>query len=423
MSFAFSMLIAFLASATQRARPSGGWNMWYLPLKSRIYLDSPNCACDTVPHGAQHGQAGLNHHTNSATPNIVKNKITYERVARLANVSVSTVSRVAQGNTSVNFQIQERVRKAASQLGVDLRRNVRQKRNRVLAFILSNRKMIHPFHSHILVGAEAASSAQGYSMLFICFYYSSKHAAELHLPLILETPGQIAGFILAGTTSPYLLNVLSRRRFPFVVLGNNVVGEWQSEQYDVVWFDDIQGGYEITQYLQGLGHRDIWFVGNRKLTWYARRFQGYRRAMEEAGLPIHTSEFDSSDDPQLGYLAAKSILSRNEPVTAIFAPGDSTAQSVCRALHEKDLRVPDDISVAGFNDLEAASWYPPLTSVRVFPEQISKRMVELLVNRIRHPELPPQNSVVPTQLVKRESCDRRTGTQELAPVSLRPKQL
>lgn len=87
---------------------------------------------------------------------------------------------------------------------------------------------------------------------------------------------------------------------------------------------------------------------------------------------------------------------------------------VCKALWEKGLRVPENISVAGFNDTEAAMWHPPLTTVRVFPEQISKRMVELLVNRITHLDAPPQHSAVPTELIKRESSDRCLPPREQA---------
>ncbi|HEX5481768.1 MAG TPA: LacI family DNA-binding transcriptional regulator [Terriglobia bacterium] len=335
----------------------------------------------------------------------MQKKVTYQEVARCAKVSISTVARVANGNARVDPQIRERVRRAMLHLGAELQG--RKKKNQTLAFILSNREMLHPFHSHVLVGAEAASSAHGYSMLFLCFHYpTSKPPRELHLPPILESSQQISGVILAGTNSPNLLELLVRRRCPFAVLGNNVLGEWESGRYDTVWFDDLQGAYETTQHLQALGHRDVWYAGNNRLTWYARRYEGYRRAMAEAGLPARLIEFDSVDDAQLGYLAAKSILSRGEPVTAIFAGGDQAAQGACKALNERGLQVPEDVSVAGFNDVEAAMWHPPLTSVRVFPEQISKRMVELLVNRINDPGLPPQHSVIPTQLVKRESCDR-----------------
>jgi len=335
----------------------------------------------------------------------VKRRITYQEIAQYAKVSVSTVSRVANRNARVDPQVQERVKEAALKLGVNLQnsRN-RKKKNSVLAFILSNREMLHPFHSHILVETEAACLSRRYSILFHCFRYpATKPPREIYLPPILEDPQQVSGLILAGTNFPNLLELLSRRRVPFVVLGNNVVGEWESAQYDVVWFNDVQGAHEVTQHLQALGHRDIWYVGNCRLPWYARRYEGYRRAMVEAQLQPHLSQFDSTDDAQLGYLTTKSILAESKAVSAIFAGGDRAAQGVCRALREKGLRVPDDTSVTGFNDTESARWDPPLTTVQVFPELIGRRMVELLQKRINHPELLPQCSVIPTQLIRRDS--------------------
>jgi DNA-binding LacI/PurR family transcriptional regulator len=346
----------------------------------------------------------------------MQNKITYQAIARSAKASVSTVARVAKGNTRVDPQLRDRVKRAAQNLGVELQG--RRKKKKVLAFILSNREVLHPFHSHVLVGAEATSTANGYHMLFFAYHYPAlKSPSELGLPPMLENTEEVSGLILAGTNTANLLEHLASRRVPFVVLGNNVLGEWHPEQYDVVWFDDIQGAYEMTQYLLALGHREIWYIGNRRLTWYARRYEGYRKAMEEASLFARVSEFDSGDDAQIGYLAAKSILTRNEPMTAIFAGGDRAAQGACKAVRERGLQVPEDVSAAAFGDIEAALWHPPLTTVRVFSEQISKRMVELLLNRIAHPEIPPQHSVIPTQLVKRESCDRCFAGQKLEPTA------
>jgi DNA-binding LacI/PurR family transcriptional regulator len=332
-------------------------------------------------------------------------KTTYQKIAQRASVSVSSVSRVANGNSSVDRQIRERVNRAAVELGVQLRA---KRRNKIFVFVLSNRPRLHPFHSQIFFGAEAALTGHGYSTVFLSFHYPVEKAArELHLPPILENPEHVSGVILAGTNFPNFLDLLSRRTVPFVVLGNNVVGAWEPEKHDVVWFDDRQGAYDLTRYLQSLGHRDIWFVGNCGLTWYARRHDGYRQAMEEAGLLVRLSEVDAEDDVLVGYLSTKSLLNRNEPVTAILGGNGRAGQGACQALREKGLAIPEDVSVATFNDADVAVWHPPLTAVELFPEQISKRMVELLINRVTRAEVPPQQSVTPTQLIKRESCDRR----------------
>src|SRR5882757_1591950 len=201
-------------------------------------------------------------------------------VAVAANVSLPVVSRVANGSGPVSLEVQERVRKAAQRLGVDLNRSNKPK---IVAFVLSNRDMLHPFHSRVLVGAQKHCAANNWDMLFLSFdYLPGLPWDKLHLPLILQRRDIVRAAILAGTNSENLLVSLTRRGLPVAVYGNSVRGKWQSENYDVLWTDNIAGAYEITRYLQSMGHRNIWFIGNCQLPWFARCYSGYRRAMEEA---------------------------------------------------------------------------------------------------------------------------------------------
>jgi DNA-binding LacI/PurR family transcriptional regulator len=328
--------------------------------------------------------------------------VSFKDVAEAAGVSFATVSRVATNSARVSPEIARRVTEAAQRIGVDLRRKSRTK---VIGFILSNRQMLHPFHSRLLAGAEAYCTECDYNTLFLPIQYGAKVPwRELQLPQILLRHDLMHGFILAGSTTQNLLDFLAHKRLHFAVLGNNVMGEWREGQHDVTWFDDPVGAYEAVRYLLSLGHRDIWYVGNPHLPWFARRYEGYRRALEEAGLPPMLSDIDSSDDRDVGYLGTKSILNRGDAVTAIFAGGDSTAQGVYQALGGSGLRIPEDVSVVGFNDIEAPMMQPALTSVHVFIEQVGRCLAQMLVNRITQPDLPPQQQTIPTQLVKRESC-------------------
>jgi DNA-binding LacI/PurR family transcriptional regulator len=132
--------------------------------------------------------------------------------------------------------------------------------------------------------------------------------------------------------------------------------------------------------------------------------------MEQASLAPLVASIDSEDEHQVGFLATKRILAEgNGPVEAIFAGSDATCHGVYRALREAGLSIPGDISVCGFNDTpEALVLYPPLTSVRVFPEIIGRLLGEMVLARIANTDLPPQNQTIPTQLVKRESCLTRS---------------
>jgi DNA-binding LacI/PurR family transcriptional regulator len=324
-------------------------------------------------------------------------------VATAAGVSIATVSRVANGSDNVSSELRERVVQAALDLNFDL--NGKNKA-RIIAFLLSNRDVFNPFHASVLLGAEAYCANHDYGLLFLPLRYPANVSWQnLHLPQILQRRDIIGAVIVAGTNSQNLLEFLTRKGISFVVLGNNVVGEWNREEYSAVYFDDIEGAYEVTRYLLSLGHQHIWYVGNCRMPWFARRYEGYRRAMAEAGLPALLNDFDAANAEEVGYLATKSIIKSGEPVTAVFAGEDVTALGAYKAIHEAHLRIPHEISVVGFNDTpEAAALNPPLTSVKVFTEQVGKQMAELVLKKIGQPDIGPKMITIPTQLVKRESC-------------------
>ncbi len=332
-----------------------------------------------------------------------KGKVGLREVAAAANVSVATASRVLNGNTRVDRDIQKIVLEQAKKLGID---PAQRNKTKTLAFLLSNRAMLHAFHSRILSGAEAHCTANGWDMVFLSFNYSPHVPwTELHLPRVLQRHDVIRAVILAGTNSENLIKLLDHKGIAFVVLGNNVVGEQQDlKNNDVVFADDIQGGQDATRYLIGLGHRHIWFVGNTGLPWFARCFAGYRRAMEEHGLVARQSNTDSEDETEIGYLGTKSLLARDEPVTAILAGNDPTAHGVYKALRDRNLKIPDDISVIGCDDTVGTWLSPALSTTREFPEQLGKQLVELVLKRIARPEQDPQCVMIPTEFIKRDSC-------------------
>ena len=329
-------------------------------------------------------------------------KVGLREIAEAAGVSVATVSRVLNGNQRVDASIRKAVLDAAAELHIDLSQRSKTK---ALAFVLSNRAMLHAFHSRILHGAEAYCTLHGWDIVFLSFNYSL-HAEwnELHLPRVLQRRDVVRAVILAGTNSKSLISLLANKGIPSVVLGNNLLGPLDDLQSDVIFSDDTQGSRDVTRYLIGLGHRHICFVGNLRLPWFARCFAGFSDAMSESGLAPLSSNIDSEDDVEIGYLGTKSLLARGEPISAIFAGNDTTAHGVYKALRDSNLSVPDDISIVGCDDTVGAWLYPRLTTIREFPEQLGKQMVEIILNRIANPDLVPQRITVPTELIKRDSC-------------------
>jgi DNA-binding LacI/PurR family transcriptional regulator len=327
-------------------------------------------------------------------------KTTLHDIAKLANVSAATVSRVVNGNPQVDPEIQGRVHAAARQLGVNL---VSTRKNRVIAFVLGNRDNLNEFQSRILLGAEAHCNQHGWDLQFISFRCDlSAPAGNLRLPPALTRKDRVSGVILSGTHSVSILSALHDLRVPFSIAGNNIIGDWNPEDYDCVATDDLRGAAEVTQYLISMGHRKIWFIGDQSLPWYARCARGYTRTMTEAGIEPHYSEI-RSDDRELGYLAVKSLIAKHETPTAVFAGNDQAASGVYRALQELGIKVPDDISVAGFNDTMGELLYPALTTVREFPRELGVHLAEFTLRRIQEPDIPPQQLLMPTELIRRDS--------------------
>lgn len=349
-----------------------------------------------------------------------KNKIGLREIASAANVSIATVSRVLNGNNRVDPAIQKIVLQEAKKLGVE---SSQRNKAKTLVFLLGNRAMPHAFHSRILSGAEAHSAAHGWNVVFLSFNYPSNVPwTELHLPALIQRQDTVRAVILAGTNSTNLTRLLTHKGIPFVVFGNNLIGEPQDlKDCDVVFADDIQGSRDAIRYLTELGHRHIWFVGNTRLPWFKRCYEGYRQVMEEAGLTPRESSIDSENDTESGYLGTKSLLSRDKSVTAILAGNDPTAHGVYKALRDRGLKIPDDVSVVGCDDTVGTWLYPALSTTREFPEQLGKQLVEFVFNRLAKPDQEPQRATVPTEFIKRDSCGPMSPARDKTLGETRPR--
>jgi LacI family transcriptional regulator len=261
--------------------------------------------------------------------------------------------------------------------------------------VLGNRDTVNEFQSKVLLGAEGYCAQNDWDLQFISFRRDlNAPPTNLQLPHALTKANRPAGVILSGTHSVSILAALRARRIPFAVTGNNIVGDWRPEECDCVYTDDVRGSAELTRHFITQGHADIWFIGNLRLPWFARCAKGYEEAMKEAGLEPRFSEIHS-EDRELGYLA------------------DQAASGVYQALQESGIRIPDDVSVAGFNDTIGDVLHPGLTSVREFPRELGTHLAEFTLRRIQEPDLPPQQLLLPTELIRRESVRR------IAPASAR----
>jgi DNA-binding LacI/PurR family transcriptional regulator len=182
-----------------------------------------------------------------------------------------------------------------------------------------------------------------------------------------------------------------------------VIDSTERSDYPQVDTDQAQGARVATEHLLALGHETVWHISGPADSYSAaRREQAWRETLEAAGAPV-PEVLPGDWSTSAGYEHGRAIASRPE-ITAVFAANDQMALGVLRALHEAGRRVPEDVSVVGFDDMaESDSFWPPLTTVHQEFEAIGRRAVELLIAEIEGRPEPVTSTVLPTRLVVRSS--------------------
>jgi LacI family transcriptional regulator len=337
----------------------------------------------------------------------VPRKTTIREVAKAAAVGIGTISRVLNSSPQVSRETRARVLEAIRRLEFRPNaqaRRILKRRAEMVCFLLSNRDFLHPFHARILQGVETYASSLKQHVLFAALHYSPRTPPErIGLPVVLQEHGLIDGLILAGTIYPNLLRRIESIHMPFVAFSNNVVGMGDEQQFDQVGFDDLIGALQATRYLIGEGHRQIVFAGDISYPWFHRRFEGYRQAMRENKLkPVLITARNPQSFVDFGQKSTGRILSRKPRPTAVLAGNDEIAYGLWRSLQRHGIKVPDDISLVGFDDREeAALMDPPLSTVRVHKEEIGETCMKMLLERLHHPGMAFSQRILPTEFVIR----------------------
>ncbi|MBM0226052.1 LacI family DNA-binding transcriptional regulator [Micromonospora sp. ATA51] len=326
-------------------------------------------------------------------------------VARLAGVSHQTVSRVINGSPSIKPETRERVLQAIERLGyrpnIAARALVRG-RSGMIGIIGTARTFFGPTSIHRSV--EDAAREAGYFATSVSLSDVTRRAlsdATEHLMRV----GVEGIVMIAGHDEALEVVRMQPARVPFVVVEGDL-----SKASLTVGVDQVRGARMATEHLLSLGHREIVHVSG-PLNWAeAGRVEGWRLAMSESGLrPAEPVRGDWSSES--GYTAGERICEM-PGATAVFAANDQMAIGVLRALHECGRRVPDDISVVGFDDVpEAAYLIPPLTTIQQDFDAVGRRAIEVVTQAIKGTELQPSPLVIPKLVVRKSTAPpTRTST-------------
>lgn len=342
----------------------------------------------------------------------VPKQTTIRDVAEAAGVGVGTISRVLNSSSHVSRKTRARVLEAIRRLGFRPNaqaRRILKRRSEMVCFLLSNRDFLHPFHARILQGVESYASGLKQHVLFAALHYSPKTPPErIDLPPVLQEHGLIDGVILAGTVYPNLLRRIESIRMPFVAFSNNVVGLDGEQQFDQVGFDDWNATLQSTRYVLSQGHTGIAFAADVSYPWLRRRFEGYRQGMRENRLrSLLITARDAQSFVDFGQKSAARILALPSRPTAVLAGNDEIAYGLWRSLSRQGVKVPEEISLVGFDDREEAVLMdPPLSTVRVHKEEIGETCMKMLLERLHHPQMAFSQRILPTEFVARGTVCR-----------------
>jgi DNA-binding LacI/PurR family transcriptional regulator len=350
----------------------------------------------------------------------VAGSVTLKDIAREAHVSIGTVSRVFNNHLNVTEEVRQRVLKAATQLGYfgsggsDARFHENNRAVKEVGFLFNYAStdgvVANPFWSHILHGVESEASKLNIKITYRSIS-SIQHTLDTLLTTLYEM--KLGGVLLVGPAETDTIRVIQETGLPLVLVDNYLPGT------SAVLGDNFGGARSAVEYLISKGHRQIAFISGpvhegprpvNKIYTIERRAEGYRMALMDAGLPVSYELYESAElYAEDGYRACQRLLARHKPFTAIFCANDAIAIGAMKALREAGLRIPDDVSLIGFDDIDMVEHLSPaLTTVRVAKEVMGAVAIKRLLAQMNDPDPVGVSSVVDVELIIRDSVKQLT---------------
>lgn len=325
-------------------------------------------------------------------------------VAKAAGVSLATVGRVLHGTGYVGTETRKKIERIIEQTGYvpnKIAQGLKSRQSKLIGhLVVFNPNMLF---AKISLAVNTAAMDQGLHVLTM----TSHPGLQEDEALINELIGhRVAGVIITSNTQvpKGAIQRLVDRNIPVVMIERTL----SLPRVDRIRVDDLAGARAAVTHLLEHGHRRIAFVG-RELAHEVEklRLQGYRDALASAKLPSEEYvRLSAQYSTESGRLAMASLLALPHPPTAVFATSDLLVCGILQALHEHGRRVPEDVSVVGYDDTLAAFLTPPITSIGLSLEDVGRQALDLLVRRGEAPDAPAQTIKLSTVLVDRHSVKK-----------------
>ncbi|HRR90894.1 MAG TPA: LacI family DNA-binding transcriptional regulator [bacterium] len=329
-------------------------------------------------------------------------RVNIQEVAKEAGVSPSTVSRALNGFPGISEKTRERIVEIARKL--NYRPNYRgqiltTQNTKNIGLLITD--ITNPFFPELVMGAEEYASKSGYTVLLGNTSESEEKETNY---LDFFSRGPVDGIIIsASRVSNEHIIMLAEEGLPIVVI-NRIL---EHPKISYVSTDMEKGGYLATMHLLRLGHSKIAFINGPKHSEVSqRRLEGYKKALKEVGVD-YNPDLISFNVPvsESGYKEAIKLLCTGEAPTAIFTYNDVMAFGVIKAAKELGIKIPEELSVVGFDDIFFSSFTdPPLTTIKQFKEELGRMAVELLFKLM---EGERESLLIEPELIIRNTTSRR----------------
>ena len=323
-------------------------------------------------------------------------------VARLAQVSISTVSHVVNATRFVSDDARKRVENAIRELGYvpsAVARSLKSNSTKTLGMLIPN--CTNPYFAEIVRSVEDHCFGAGYALM-LCNTDDEPHRQSVYLQVLSER--RVDGLIIISTGNDCeLLALLEGLTIPAVLLDREI----QHMQCDLVESANEQGAILATQHLLALGHHNIACIaGPDDLNASAQRILGWRKALAQAERPLNTTDILLHGDfsSQSGFDAMQSLLLLPQRPTAVLVCNDLMGLGALSAAHQAGVRIPQDMSLVGFDDIELAHFAsPPLTTIAQPKQRMGSLAVDMLLERIQNKRSQTRQVLLQPTLVVRAS--------------------
>lgn len=326
--------------------------------------------------------------------------VSIKEVAKLANTSITTVSRVINNSGYVKEETKERILEAIKELDYKpLERTTEKRETKAIGLIVPN--IENPFFGKIARCIGKVANSYNYNLLLFGLEGAESHRDDFLMDLIEK---RVDGLIYVSShRCVEAVNAAKKRNIPFVILDREI----QKEEINTVIVNNKYGAIIAAEHLIKLGHKNIAFIGGAQdMEISTIRKNGYIEALTENGIEINEDYICYGDyKMQSGYDCMKKLYSKHKEITAVIAANDLMAIGALNYLIREGVNVPKEVSIVGFDNIEISeSITPSLTTIEYPMERISEIVIDLILRQIKDKDRNVEVVSLYPKLIVRESC-------------------